>query len=333
MKINTLLKITVTAVMLAAAANFAGLYFHNRNIASDVDGLAADQRLTSQISEILSGGLETGQQTRAIVLNPNDAMAKKSYLAVNEQVAGAFDKAEKMADPSALKAEIGKLRSQFAELRKIRDAAQTIAVSGEPSAAVELMNKEEIQLWRQIKKSLKTLLKQQEEAVYVMNARTSKGVFVAQILNGVSFLLMALIMLSLWLLFQKKVIKPITYVVEGLLEGAAQVDAAAGEVAKASQSLAEGASEQASALGESSAAIGELSSMTSKNGENAHQANGLMSQTGVVIDEANQSMRNLTRAMNDIASESENMAKNIVTIQHLFQNDCHSRGFNRESRF
>ena len=317
MKINKLLQITVLVILLAAAANFAGLYLHNQSIAADVEKLAADQRLTSLISEILSGGLETGQATRSIVLNPQDEMAKKNYLAVSDHVVGYFDEAQQRAADKAVKETLAKTKAQFLALRKTRDDAQTIAVSGDVSAAAELMNTEEIKLWRQIKKTLKELLKQQENSVFQMNDETKKAVFVTQILNGASFLLMALIMLTVWFLFQKKVITPITHVAEGLADGSAQVAEAAREVSTASQSLAEGASEQASALEETSASIEELSSMTAGNAENATHANNLMEETGRVVNEANNSMQDLTGAMRAITAGSEDMAKIIKTIDEI----------------
>jgi methyl-accepting chemotaxis protein len=176
---------------------------------------------------------------------------------------------------------------------------------------VELMSKEELPVWRPIKKTLKGLLKNQEEAVFRMNDKTKKAVYLAQMLNGGNFLLMTSIMLILWYLFKKKVITPITRAAEGLLESSAQVATASGEVSEASQSLAEGASEQASALEETSASIEELSSMTSQNAENANQANTLMAETGRVVNEANKSMQELTGAMREITAGSEDMAKII----------------------
>jgi hypothetical protein len=41
---------------------------------------------------------------------------------------------------------------------------------------------------------------------------------------------------------------------------------------------------------------------------------------------------NIHEATTHLSRLVEETAKgNVVTIQHLFQNDCHSRGFNREN--
>lgn len=136
-------------------------------------------------------------------------------------------------------------------------------------------------------------------------------------MNGASFLLMVIIMLVVWFLFQRKVIAPISHVAAGLSAGSVQVAEAAGEVSAAGQSLAEGASEQASALEETSASIEELSSMTDGNAANAGHANNLMTETSRVVSEANNAMQELTRAMREMTTGSEDMAKIVKTIDEI----------------
>lgn len=99
--------------------------------------------------------------------------------------------------------------------------------------------------------------------------------------------------------------------------GAVQIAEASRQIAESSQVLAEGASEQAASLEESSSALEEVTSMAKQNAENAGQANVLMQETGKVVLEANNSMADLTKAMANVNSASEDTFKIIKTIDEI----------------
>ena len=111
--------------------------------------------------------------------------------------------------------------------------------------------------------------------------------------------------------------RPINRVISGLAEGAAQVTSASTQVSSASQTLAEGAAEQAASLEETSASMEEMSSMTQKNAENAKLADNLMNNSSVVVNQANNSMKELKTAMDKITSASEETSKIIKTIDEI----------------
>lgn len=111
--------------------------------------------------------------------------------------------------------------------------------------------------------------------------------------------------------------KPVTRVIEGLAEGAAQVSSASSMVAASCQSLAEGASEQAASIEETSSSLEEMASMTRQNADNAAQANTLMSETSQVVSKANESMGHLTGSMQEISKASEETSKIIKTIDEI----------------
>jgi len=96
-----------------------------------------------------------------------------------------------------------------------------------------------------------------------------------------------------------------------------QIDGAATQISAASQSLADGASQQAAAVEETSSSLEEMSSMTRQNADNSTQANQLMSQTQQVVGRANDSMKDLIRAMGEISGASEQTSKIIKTIDEI----------------
>jgi len=102
-----------------------------------------------------------------------------------------------------------------------------------------------------------------------------------------------------------------------LNEGATQVAAASGQVAAASQSLASGASEQAASLEETSASLEEISSMTKSNAQSAETTKTLANQTRAAADVGAKDMEQMGRAMAEIKSASDNIAKIIKTIDEI----------------
>ncbi|RZB34955.1 MAG: methyl-accepting chemotaxis protein [Desulfobacteraceae bacterium Eth-SRB1] len=126
-----------------------------------------------------------------------------------------------------------------------------------------------------------------------------------------------IVILTLFLLISRVVIRPIKRVANRLHEAVGQVASSSGQVSSSSQSLAEGASEQAAAIEETSSSLEEMSSMTKQNADNAGQADSLMKETGHVVGDANSSMTELTTSMKDISSASDETQKVVKTIDEI----------------
>ncbi len=115
----------------------------------------------------------------------------------------------------------------------------------------------------------------------------------------------------------RAITKPINLITAGMEEGAGQVASASSQVSGSSQSLAEGASQQAASIEETSASMEEMASMTTRNTENAAQADTLMQEANQVVVVANESMTRLTGSMADISKASEETSKIIKTIDEI----------------
>ena len=99
--------------------------------------------------------------------------------------------------------------------------------------------------------------------------------------------------------------------------GADQTTSAAAQVSASSQTLAEGASEQAASLEETSSSLEEMASMTKRNAENAQKANDLAKQARRAADKGAGDMQAMNRAMGDIKTSSDDIAKIIKTIDEI----------------
>ncbi len=99
-------------------------------------------------------------------------------------------------------------------------------------------------------------------------------------------------------------------ITDGLTEGVAQVNDAAGQVSSASQQLAEGASEQASSLEETSSALEQMAAMTRTNAANAKEANELAATAHTAAEQGD-------KTMTAINESSDQISKIIKVIEEI----------------
>ena len=96
-----------------------------------------------------------------------------------------------------------------------------------------------------------------------------------------------------------------------------EVRNAGGEINNASRSLAEGATRQAASLGEVSINLDELASMASTNADHARKASALAAEARNHATDGEHRMANLTAAMGDIKSSTQETARIIKTINEI----------------
>lgn len=151
----------------------------------------------------------------------------------------------------------------------------------------------------------------QHAAQTLSGAGQEKIVTIIAVVAGTAFALALGVYLGL------SISRRIRRIAEILGAGSEQVAGASTQIAAASQTLAEGASEQAASLEETGASLEEMSSMTRRNAENAQQANALAGQTRTAADTGAHDMAEMSRAMQDIKSSSDDIAKIIKTIDEI----------------
>lgn len=96
-----------------------------------------------------------------------------------------------------------------------------------------------------------------------------------------------------------------------------QVAAGSYQVAAASQVLSQGATEQASSIEELVATITEITDQVNRNAASAQQANAMVSETTVEIENGNRQMMQLVEAMNNITRTSNQIRNIIKTIDDI----------------
>ncbi len=96
-----------------------------------------------------------------------------------------------------------------------------------------------------------------------------------------------------------------------------QVASGSSQVAAASQVLSQGATEQAGSIEELVATITEITDQVNRNAANAQQANSMVSETSVEIENGNRQMVQLVEAMNNITKTSNQIRNIIKTIDDI----------------
>ena len=118
-------------------------------------------------------------------------------------------------------------------------------------------------------------------------------------------------------LVARTIARPVGAVASRLASESTRTNAAALEMSQVSQSMAEGASQQAAAIQESSAALHQMSSMTTRNSENAQMAKVLAGEARHTADTGAREMDEMHSAMSAIKASSSEISKIIKTIDEI----------------
>ncbi|HJU99770.1 MAG TPA: methyl-accepting chemotaxis protein [Burkholderiaceae bacterium] len=160
-----------------------------------------DQALLTAANDMYAQGLQMGQALRNIVMNPKN---KAAYDNFNNSTKAYEEQAQVASKLSSAMPEVQKILQDVAALR-IRQStsqAKTIALAdSDQAAAIEVLNKEETPVWREIRGKLLEFIKAKKAAVRVtvqeMNAATQLRFTISVILGAV--VLAAAAGLCVWL--------------------------------------------------------------------------------------------------------------------------------------
>jgi X-X-X-Leu-X-X-Gly heptad repeat protein len=204
------------------------------------------------------------------------------------------------------------------DIVKLKDTVPAQIIS-QLQAAVQVgtLWQQREQLRTQLEANGKSLINGGEKFLETSKSASDKAQHRASLVGtGVSLILVIfLVVCGAWM--ARSIVRPLNTAIASLDDSAGQVASGSNRMASASQQLAEGSSEQAASLEETSSSLEEMASMTRQNADNATQANTLMNDAGRVVEQANHSMNELTGAMKDISTASDETAKIIKTIDEI----------------
>jgi hypothetical protein len=202
-------------------------------------------------------------------------------------------------------AEITPVLDKLFVLKTVNDELKTLAGND-----LNNSNKTLNQAVQRIKENTRT-----EIVTAAANAKQMEGT-AKTIILVISIITIAFGLVFGWLV-SSAINKKLLQVVQSIGDSSEQVASASTQVSSSSQSMSEGSSEQAAAIEETSSSLEEMSSMTKQNADNANQADQLMKSSNQIVLEANSSMNNLIKSMEEISMASEQTFKIIKTIDEI----------------
>jgi len=133
----------------------------------------------------------------------------------------------------------------------------------------------------------------------------------------VSLLLVGAACLAVSSYIGRRIARRIGKVITEVGDCSQQIAGAAEQIAAASQSLAEGSTEQAASLEQASSSIEEISGMAKNNADGASRTTELLSSARTVADAGGTQMGEMSKAMDQINTASNSIAKIIRTIDEI----------------
>lgn len=127
----------------------------------------------------------------------------------------------------------------------------------------------------------------------------------------------ATILLLIGFLIPRSVNKLIITAFRNLSTYSKEIDTVTDQLSLTAGNLAERTREQTAAVEMANSSMEEIASMTTKNADNANQANALMSENSQIVDKASESMTELIDSMDRISKASEEIRKIIKTIDEI----------------
>jgi len=169
-----------------------------QRLADNFKGLVDKEQVVAfALSDMYAQGLQSGQATRNVLLNPIDDKAAKNYLVAIQDFEKAYAAASKVADPQ-VKESLAKLLPVWQDDDRLKREVQALARSGKGAEALELLTKQETPKWRECKEQLlqvsDTVKKQ------MMQQRTSVDSFTSSVRSKSLLMLLTSLMVIIGVL-------------------------------------------------------------------------------------------------------------------------------------
>jgi len=306
----------VFAVILVGIGSLAWVQVKQGRLIKEIQNTDA---IAIAASNLLGQGLQMGQATRNILLEPKNPTAYKNHEVAEKSFRELLDRIASLAEGSlsadnirsSLETIIKHFDQDIVLQKKIHLLSQT-----ETAEAIKTLNDLQTPLWRQYRAVMMGLRKQAEEDAVTIRAWADEMAgFMRMIMTALALLVLTTVLFVL--VKTMRFLSKIRLHGEGVLDASEQSALSAGRVSEISSSLAQGASEQAGALEETSSSIEQMASVTRKSAGNASEANRLMGEVNEVVGRANRSMVEVTESMHEIFSASEETQKIVKTIDEI----------------
>ncbi len=305
--------------MIAAISGATSIYL-TRKLSEDNRRLLRIGAATADATSLYAAGLQMGQATRNILLDPANPTAHRNHAAAAREFAETH---------AALQREVGELfpRSQawqaygsvatdFEKHLAVQHDIHQLSKTGKFEQAKAQLNQADTPLWRKYKQTMldsQGWLKARAEEVA---AEIEQGHRVAQGLSWMCGLILVAAGLGAFLM-SGLVGNRLRELAVSLGEEAEEIAGAAIRVSESSQLLADAAMGQAASLEETAASTEEIRSMARRNRENSQSAAALVEQSRKQVHQAVETLQETVAAITAIDHSSLEVRRVIQVIDNI----------------
>jgi methyl-accepting chemotaxis protein len=340
-----------TKLALLVAVGFAGLgavaaaaLVQARATEATVARMARTELdLLVSLETLYASGLQTGQATRNVLINPADGKARDNYREAHELFVKTAAHALELA-PTGQAERLRTVARLWGEDHGLKQEVMSLASAGQRDEAVALLIKKETPVWRDLKKLLLDLLDEERRAFATSEASALEATGAVRRVVAVAVTLAAVVFVLLSWLIARSVTAPLAQAVGlagaiargdltggvearrqdeigdlqralrdmaarlaeviGQVRGSAEgLASASQQVSATSQTLSQGTGEQASSVEETTASLEQMGASVARNAESARATEAISKESAARADESGGSVRETVEAMVKIAEK------------------------------
>ncbi len=283
-----------------------------------IDNYTLASVVKDQAGQLLAHGLQMGQATRNIILDPktktayeNFDKAAADFVATHQEL----NKSSLLERMPAWREQADKIKATYLEDLAVHKQVHTLANSNS-AEAIDLLNKKETPLWRQYRGMMVELCKEVSTYTDSQKARYQGKQGVAKmIIVMFGVILIALTVGSVWFMVRR--VKDIVQHVSSLASHAHEVTQAAKMASETGAGLAEGASKQAAAAEQTSAAIEEINSVAISVNSTSQEVRTVAAETAKAMSSSYREMEAMLRTMQEMMEANKSVAKIVKSIDEV----------------
>jgi hypothetical protein len=305
----------LVTVLCAGALGWVLLRYERQNAE-----LQTQSSLTAASSSLLAHGLQMGQATRNIILDPSNPTAYKNYAESEKAFGEILDQVSTPGKPISyeekIRASLQSIQNEFQKDIVLHKSIHKVAANRETERAIQILNEQETPQWRKYRSMMIEMRKQAEADAVKGQASGNRMAFSMRIILGA--IAIFVITATLFVVFgASRLLSRAQIHLSAVSHASQQSVAAIRGLSSVSLSLSAGASEQAAAIQKTSSSLEEMASMTRRNAENASQASRLTRDASKVVEQAYQSVTSLMTSMAEISKASAETQKIIKIIDEI----------------
>jgi methyl-accepting chemotaxis protein len=222
-KLNLLIAVIIGIMTLVVLISVFQSMGSEKTIARMVD---EDLALLISLNEMHAQGIQTGQATRNVLINPADVKAAENYLSAHADFLERFEQVDKHA-PKIMRDRLAKLKVLWEEDHQLKMEVQQLAKDGRQQEAMDVLIDKETPKWREVKALILKLLEEHEAMFAQIKEQEIAGLRKNRNMQIAVFLMAAACSIFLALLIGKGITQPLNQGVQAatrLAEGDLAID-------------------------------------------------------------------------------------------------------------